>query len=47
MARACQQAHGGPLAIGDLGLDHSAEEIAASAAALGGLPVRRSGAGEG
>jgi hypothetical protein len=42
-ARTCLKAYGGPLAFADVALEHSAEEIAAAASALSGLPVRRFG----
>ncbi|MBO2452366.1 hypothetical protein J4573_35115 [Actinomadura barringtoniae] len=37
------KAHGSPLAVADLSLDHTSEETASAAAALSGLPVRRFG----
>jgi hypothetical protein len=42
-ARTSLKAYGGPLSVADLALDRTAEEMAASASALGGLPVRRFG----
>ncbi|MFC5750506.1 hypothetical protein [Actinomadura rugatobispora] len=42
-ARTCMKAYGGPLAFADVALERSAEEIAAAASALSGLPVRRFG----
>ncbi|MEW2358863.1 hypothetical protein [Spirillospora sp. NPDC029432] len=41
--RRAYQAYGGPLAFADIGMDRPAEEVAAAAAALSGLPVRRFG----
>lgn len=40
-ARASLKAYGGPMAVADQALDRTAEEMAAAAAALSGLPVRR------
>jgi hypothetical protein len=42
-ARASLEESGGPFSVADRGLDRTAEEIAAAASALSGLPVRRFG----